>query len=194
MRSCSASPHRACRARSLPPPWGSLLFRCASEPSQSLASLRDCHGSGIPVSFSFTPAPVRPRFARTPRSWAHIPSPPGRRRRPLRGDCFAPAACRTFSLSPSRQTSLCSDCSGRALSQRLPCPVPRCAWNGTRLRAASSCGTPGGSRHGLRRDCRLPPIFLLIIRASRRPRFARTPGSVDSPSGVARQPPVTSFV
>jgi len=61
---------------------------------------------------SFAPATGRPRFARTPRSRAHFPSPPGRRRRPLRGDCFAPAACRTFSLSPSRQTSLRSDCLG----------------------------------------------------------------------------------
>jgi len=47
---------------------------------------------------AFTPATGRPRFAQTPRSRAHFPSPPGRRRRPLRGDCFAPAAYRTFSF------------------------------------------------------------------------------------------------
>ena len=95
-----------------------------------------------------------------------------------------------FSLySPSWQTSLCSDCPGRALSQRSPCPVPpRCAWNGTRLRAASSDGAPGGSRHELRCDCRLPPFFILPRPASGRPHFPRTPGSVDSPSGVARPP------
>ena len=32
-------------------PRGSLLFRCAPEPSQPLASRRDCHDSGIRVSF-----------------------------------------------------------------------------------------------------------------------------------------------
>jgi len=47
MRSCCASPHRACRARTLPPPGGSLLFRCVPEPSQPLASRQDCHGPGI---------------------------------------------------------------------------------------------------------------------------------------------------
>lgn len=70
--------------------------------SRHSPSLRD--GTVTALGFrslsSFAPATGRPRFARTLRSRAHFPSPPGRRRRPLRGDCFAPAACRTFSLSP----------------------------------------------------------------------------------------------
>lgn len=85
-------------------------------------SLRDGTVTALGFGFlsSFAPATGRPRFVRTPRSRAHFPSPPGRRRRPLCGDCFAPAACRTFPLSPSRQTSLRSDCPGRTLSQRSP--------------------------------------------------------------------------
>lgn len=110
---------------------GSLLFRCAPEPSQPLASRRDCHGSGILVSFSsFAPATGRPRFARTLRSRAHFPSPPGRRRRPLSGDCFAPAACRTFSLSPSRQTSLRSDCLGGCYRSDRRDPPAASLWTG----------------------------------------------------------------
>jgi len=98
MRSCCASPHRACRSRSLPPPRAPPCFIVPQ--SRHSPSLRDGTVTALGFRFfsSFIPATGRPRFARTPRSRAHFPSPPGRRRRPLCGDCFAPAACRTFSF------------------------------------------------------------------------------------------------
>jgi|GEM_PF-2226041 len=72
--------------------------------SRHSPSLRDGTVTALGSRFlsSFTSAAGRPRFARTLRSRAHFPSPPGRRRRPLRGDCLAPAACRTFSIFPPR--------------------------------------------------------------------------------------------
>ncbi len=69
--------------------------------SRHSPSLRDGTVTALGSRFlsSFTSAAGRPRFARTPRSRAHFPSPPGPRRRTLRGDCFAPASCRTFLFS-----------------------------------------------------------------------------------------------
>jgi len=104
-------------------PRGSLLFHCAPEPSQPLASRRDCHSSGIPVSFFVRSGyRGRPCFARMPRSRAHFSSPPGPCRRPLRGDCFTPAARRIFSLSrPGRlrfaQTALAGVIAAIAVSR-----------------------------------------------------------------------------
>jgi hypothetical protein len=109
-RSCCASPHRACRAHSHPPPEApsySAVSHCRHSRSLCFATVT---ALGIPVSFSFAPASGRPHCVRTPSSRAHILSPPGRRRRPLRGDCFAPAA------------SWCSGTQQSRAAPRLPRP------------------------------------------------------------------------
>ena len=129
-RSCCASPLRACRARTFPPPGAPSCFVVPQ--SRHSPSLRDGTVTTLGFGFlsSFAPATGRPRFARTSRRRAHFPSPPGRRRRPLRGDCFAPAACHTFSLSPSRQTSLRSDCLGGCYRSDRRDPPAASLWTG----------------------------------------------------------------
>ena len=173
-------------------PKGSPLFHCTPEPSQPLASRRDCHGPGIPVFFF-----VHSGYRATSLC-SDAPKPgslliaSGASQTTAARRLLCPCGLSNL-FPPSRQISLRSDCLGRALSQRSPCPARRFALDGTRLRAAaSSDGAPGGSRHELRLDCRVPPFFILPRPASGRPRFPRTPGSRAFLSGIALSPPVTS--
>jgi len=130
MRSYFASPHRACRDRSHPPPWAPPFSAVPQVCHNRSLRLRLSRTWGIPVSFSsFIPATGRPRFARTPRSraslwgimYARSPLPPDGDRR-FRADYFLPG--RPIRDAPALDAFLpiASGASQTTASRRLLCP------------------------------------------------------------------------
>ena len=158
-------------------PKGSPLFHCTPEPSQPLASRRDCHGPGIPVFFFVHSGYRATSLCSDAPKPGSLPIASGASQTTALRRLLCPCGLSYLSFVPVPADFASLRLPWRVLSQRPPCPVLRFAPDGTRLRAASSDGAPGGSRHELRRDCRLPPLFILPhLRATSLPSNARKQG------------------